>query len=84
MKRIRNDGLRGQHRSWLLNVNCLIWSLSPANVRQKARVFSRFCAQVFGLCHVKQDVHDVSGDVQGQGQPAPAVPFAAVAEHLPP
>lgn len=84
MNKIRNDEMRGQHRSWLLNVNCLILSLSPANVRQQTRVLGRLCAQVFGLGHVKQDVHDVGGDVQGQGQPAPSVPFAAVAEHLPP
>lgn len=63
-------------------MNCLIWSLSPANVRQEARVFSRLCAQVFCLGHVKQDVHDVGGDVQGQGQPP--VRFAYVVEYLPP
>lgn len=64
-------------------MNCLIWSLSPANVRQQARVLSRLCAQVFRLGHVKQDVHDVGGDVEGQGQPAPVLPFAVV-EYLPP
>lgn len=53
MIKIRNDELRGQHRSWLLNLNCLIRSLSPANVRQEARVLGRLCAQVFGLGHVK-------------------------------
>lgn len=65
-------------------MSCLIRSLSPANVRQQARVFSRFCAQVFCLGHIKQDVHDVGGDVQGQGQPAPPLPFAAVVEYLAP
>lgn len=53
MIKIRKDELRGQHRSWLFNLNCLIRSLSPANVRQEARVLGRLCAQVFGLGHVK-------------------------------
>ena len=83
----------GQHWSWLSVCLSVCWgevvptlcSLPPADLSQQARVLGRLRAQVLGLCHVEEDVHDVGGDVQGQGQPAPPVPFAAaaVAEHLP-
>lgn len=68
----------------LFSRSCPTRSLSPSNLSQQARVLGRLGAQVLGLGHIEEDVHDVGGDVQGQGQPAPPVPFAAVAEHLAP
>lgn len=59
-------------------------SFPAADLRQETRVLRRLGAQVFGFGHVKQDVHDVGGDVQGQGESAPPVPLDAVAEHLAP
>lgn len=62
-------------------------SLPAPDVSQEARVLGRFGAQVFGFGHVEQHVHDVGRDVQGQREPAPAVPLAAaaaVAQHLTP
>lgn len=59
-------------------------SFPPSNLRQQTRVLSRLGSQVFGLGHIKEHVHDVGRDVQGQGQSAPPVPFVAVAEHLAP
>lgn len=68
----------------LETLTCPTCSLPASDVSQQPRVLRRLGAQALGLGHVEQDVHDVGRDVQGQGQPAPPLSFAAVAEHLAP
>lgn len=89
---LRNKGPHfaggGQRCSWMFNhfmkLSQCFCSFSASDLRQETRVLRRLGAQVLGFGHVKQDVHDVGGDVQGQGESAPPVPLDAVAEHLAP
>lgn len=58
-------------------------SLSPPYLGHEVCIGSGLCPQVLGFGDVEEDVHDVSGDVEGEGDLGAAVALGSVLVRLP-